>query len=425
VSHFAPPKADPHGLRDAARRLTEVGRDLDAGGQRIASTGTATLGSWQGSASLLMAARARELRRVTQQKEQVLRSVAQATERYADEVEQAKAEVRRLNELWEEAVRRAQQQAAAAAAARESAERQARAAAEKAAAAGERAQQQAVRHYDDGSAALAETQAQLEQRYRRLNEDLEQDGYSLERVLVSRDPITFLPAWMAGGVYSGQAAFKTVTSGMKAAKLARYSILLRQASQFYDLGNVKVAKAIKSSAEFKALSDALYGKTSTTRFVGGAMTKAGKVFLPLTLVSGALDIRTGGGYDGWRDPATRVAGAVGVAGAGALLISASPILFTLGPVGVAVAGAAVLAYGAYSIGSFVYDNRKAIAAFGNKVRDGVVRGVEMQVEAAKATVGAAKDVLAAGAGAVKDAGEKVVDVITSPTKLLPKVGDLF
>jgi len=405
VSHFAPPKADPYGLRDAARRVTEVGRDLDAGGQRIASTGTATLGSWQGSASLLMAARARELRRVTQQKEQALTVVAQATERYADEVEQAKDEVRRLNELWDEAVRRGQQQAAAAA--------------------GERARQHAVQSYDDGSAALAETQAQLEQRYRRLNEGLEQDGFSLARALSSRDPITFLPGWIAGGVYTGQAAFKGVTSGMKAAKLARYSILLRQASQYFDVGNVRVARAVKASAEFRALSEALYGKTSTTRFIGGARTVAGKAFLPLTVVSGLVDIRTGGGHEGWRDPATRVAGAVGVAGAGALLVSASPLLFTLGPVGVAVAAAAVLAYGAWSIGSFVYDNRKAIAAFGGKVRDGVVGAVELQVEAARATVNTAKDVLATGAGAVGDAGKKVVDVITNPTRLIPKLADLF
>jgi len=425
VSHFAPPKADPYGLRDAARRLTEVGRDLDAGGQRIASTGAATLGSWQGSASLLMAARARELRRVTQQKEQALTVVAQATERYADEVEQAKDEVRRLNELWDEAVRRGQQQAAAAATARAAAERQAQAAAERAAAAGERARQRAVQSYDDGSAALAESQAQLEQRYRRLNEELEQDGFSLARALSSRDPITFLPGWIAGGVYTGQAAFKGLTTGVKAAKLARYSVLLRQVSQYFDVGNVRVASALRASAEFRALSEALYGKTSTTRFIGGARTVAGKAFLPLTLVSGLADIRTGGGYEGWRDPATRVAGATGVAGATALLISASPFLFTLGPVGFAVAGAAVLAYGAWSIGNFVYDHRKAIAAFGGKVRDGVVRGVELQVEAARATVNAAKDVLATGAGAVGDAGKKVVDVITNPTRLIPKLADLF
>jgi hypothetical protein len=349
----------------------------------------------------------------------------QATERYADEVEQAKAEVRRLNELWDEAVRRAQQQAAAAAAAQAAAERSARAAAERGRGrrrAGPAAGDPALRRRLGGA---GETQAQLEQRYRRLNEELEQDGFSLERALSSRDPLTFLPGWMVGGVYAGQAAYKSVTSGMKAAKLARYSILLRQASQYFDVGNVRVARALKASAEFRALSEALYGKTSTTRFIGGARTAAGKAFLPLTVVSGAADVVTGGGYEGWRDPATRVAGAAGAAGAGALLISASPFLFTLGPVGVAVAGAAVLAYGAWSIGNFVYDNRKAIAAFGDKVKDGVVRGVELHVEAAKQTVGAAKDVLAAGAGAAQDAGKKVVDVITSPSRLIPKVADLF
>lgn len=400
MSHFAPPQGDPHGLRDAARRLTTVARDLEARGDRVATTATGTLTAWQGSASLLMAARARELRRTTQQKQDVLSGLARATGRYADEVERAKDEVRRLNELWDEAVRRAHQRGA--------------------------------RAYDDGSAALAETQAQLQQRYRRVSEELEQDGFSLQRALSSGDPMSLLPPWMAGGAYAGQAALRTATTARKASALVRYSVVLRQTGRYFDLGHPRVAGAVRGSAEYRALRDALYGKTSALPVAGRPLTAAGKVFLPMTFASGVADVLTGGGHEGWRDPATRTAGAVGAAGAGALLISASPILFTLGPVGLAVAGAAVLAYSAWSIGNLVYDHRDAIAAFGARVRDGVVRGAVAYTAAVGRTVAQAKEVLAAGADSVTRAageavetGRRVVDVITNPTRLIPKVAGLF
>lgn len=394
MSRFAPPRADPHGLREAARRLTEVGRDLEARGTRIAATGTATLDAWQGSASLLMVARARELQRVTQQQEQALGAMAAAADRYADEVERAGSEVRRLNELWDEAVRRSSLQAV-----------------------------------DDGSTVLAQTQAELEQRYVRMSAELEEDGFSLQRALSSRDPVTFLPSWLAGGAYAAQAIFRTATTSAKAAKLVRYSVLLRQVSRFYDLGHVKVAAAVLDSAEYRALMQALHGKTSRVPVAGRALTAAGRAFLPLTAMSGIGDVISGGGYDGWRDPVTRVAGAAGAGGAVLLMVSTTPYLVTLGPVGAAIAGAAVLAYGAWIIGSFVYDHRQAIGEFLGRARDGVVRAATATTQAAGRAVTQAKDAVLTGvgraAGAAVDTGRTVLDVVTSPTQLLPKVAGLF
>jgi hypothetical protein len=103
--------------------------------------------------------------------------------------------------------------------------------------------------------------------------------------------------------------------------------------------------------------------------VGSTAAKGlGRAFLPLTVVTGAMDAVTGGGYDGGRGWATRGFGAAGAVGAGTLL-AAEAGLVALGPVGLGVAGAAVLAYGAWSAGNFIYDHRQQIADFAGKAVD--------------------------------------------------------
>lgn len=87
-----------------------------------------------------------------------------------------------------------------------------------------------------------------------------------------------------------------------------------------------------------------------------AATIAGRFFLPLTALSGLDDIRTGGGYDGARGVATRAFGAVGAVGAIGVLAMSNPI-------GLTIAGAAVLAYGAWSLGNLIWDNREAMGDF--------------------------------------------------------------
>ena len=56
---------------------------------------------------------------------------------------------------------------------------------------------------------------------------------------------------------------------------------------------------------------------------------AGKVFLPLTVATGAFDAVTGGGYDGARGWATRGFGLAGAAGGGALLASSAGLIHSV------------------------------------------------------------------------------------------------
>jgi hypothetical protein len=77
-----------------------------------------------------------------------------------------------------------------------------------------------------------------------------------------------------------------------------------------------------------------------------------------------MDVFTGGGYDGARGWATRAFGAAGLAGSGAIMLGLAS-----NPIGWAVAGGAVLAYGAWSLGNFVYDNWDNITEFAGKAAD--------------------------------------------------------
>jgi len=117
-----------------------------------------------------------------------------------------------------------------------------------------------------------------------------------------------------------------------------------------------------------ALKALMWGKPNGgfARFLMGSSLARGlgKAFLPATVATGAIDAVTGGGYDGARGWATRGFGLAGAAGGGALLASSAGLV-ALGPVGVGIAGAAVLGYGAWSLGNYVYDNWDNITEFGS------------------------------------------------------------
>jgi uncharacterized protein YukE len=377
VSHFAPPAADPHGLREAARRLASAGRALDARGSALAEAGAQTLTAWQGSASLLMLARVREMRRSGEQASHALTSLSAVTGRYAEAAERARLEVRRLNEMWDEAEQRAARQA-------------------------------------DGPAQLAQARAELARRHDAVVDDLEEDAYSLQRALQQGDPLAGLPAWLAGAGYTALAAKKLATLTPKGLALGRYAVTITQVARYFDLGRDAVRAAVLGSAEAAALRAALHGRSSSLPVIGRPLTAAGKVFLPLTLVAGVVDVATGGGYEGWRDPATRVAGAAGAAGAGTLLLAGS----VLGPVGLGVAGAAVVGYGVWSLGNAIYDHRAEIGAFLGRARDGAARQIDAAAGAVQGTVQRARDTAA-------DATRRVVDVIRAPARLVPRLGGLF
>ncbi|MBA2954697.1 hypothetical protein GON03_10210 [Nocardioides sp. MAH-18] len=149
------------------------------------------------------------------------------------------------------------------------------------------------------------------------------------------------------------------------------------------------------------------------RFLIGARAAklAGKVFLPLTVATGAMDAVTGGGYDGARGWATRGFGLAGAAGGGALLASSAGLI-ALGPVGVGIAGAAVLGYGAWTLGNYVYDHWDDITEFGGKALDWTGDRLDDVADAADAATDWAGDRLADAGNALEDAGKSAVHTVT-------------
>lgn len=421
MSVFALPQADPHDLRDAARRLTAAGRHLERRGADLAGHGLGTVASWSGTASLLMAARSREMQRRAEHGGRELVLLAGRTSQYAEHAETTRTQVARLNERWDDAVQRARAQAQAAARATADAERAARASADRARAAGAAPGPVHVPSFDDGSDRLAQEQAELRRRYEQVMDDLEAQGYQLERAVAERDASLLVPASVAGGVAIGLAVVKLITLPPKAVALAKYGVLLGQVGRYVGLADDVVQVGLKGTPEFAKLYDALHGATRTWPVIGRAVTTAGKYFLPITAFTGALDVITGGGYEGWRDPVTRVLGGAGTAGAVTLMLAGA----TMGPVGLAVAGTAVVAYGLWSLGNSIYDHREQIGRFLGRARDGAMRHVSSTITQMGRDVSRAKDLVVSGGRAVAGAVDDVVNVITAPTRLLPKIGGLF
>lgn len=88
----------------------------------------------------------------------------------------------------------------------------------------------------------------------------------------------------------------------------------------------------------------------------------GKVFAPATMVTGAVDLVTGGGDKGAHGVATRVMGGVGFLGGagGTTIMAAEAIGLTVPGVGEVLVGGALIAYGGYALGNYIYKNRQAI-----------------------------------------------------------------
>lgn len=150
-----------------------------------------------------------------------------------------------------------------------------------------------------------------------------------------------------------------------------------------------------------------------SRFLIGSKAAkiAGKVFLPLTVVTGLMDTVTGGGYDGARGWATRGFGLAGAAGAGTLLASSAGLI-ALGPVGAGIAGAAVLGYGAWTLGNYVYDHWDDITEFGGKALDWTGDRLSDLGDAASTATDWAGDRLADAGNTLKDAGESALHTVS-------------
>ena len=226
----------------------------------------------------------------------------------------------------------------------------------------------------------------------------------LQRALDSHDLLGSLGSVGAGGVALAMMIKKGIGTATKGS--AYLSFLKASFAPITDYGTM-----VKNFAKADEMLD-IFSNGATNggilRFVVGAKaaTAVGKVFLPLTVLTGGIDAVTGGGYEGGRGWATRGFGAAGALGAGALLASGAGLI-ALGPVGLGIAGAAVLAYGAWSLGNLVYDNREAIGDFFQSVGGHIADGASA---AWNATTGAVSDATDWASDRLDDAGDAVADV---------------
>jgi hypothetical protein len=149
------------------------------------------------------------------------------------------------------------------------------------------------------------------------------------------------------------------------------------------------------------------------RFLIGtrAAQLAGRAFVPLTVITGAADAFTGGGYEGARGWATQGFGVAGAVGGSALLASSAGLI-ALGPVGLGIAGAAVLGYGAWSLGNYVYDHWDDITEFGGAALDWTGDRLGDVSDAASAATEWAGDRLEDAGDTLKDVGSSALDTVS-------------
>jgi uncharacterized protein YukE len=235
----------------------------------------------------------------------------------------------------------------------------------------------------------------------------------LERAWASKDLIGALGATAAGGL----ALVQTLKNSFKL--FGKSKALL----SFFKSSSAPISDYATFLRNMGAADDAIAefmkGKANGgfARFLVGAKQAKllGKVFLPLTVVTGAMDAITGGGYDGARGWATRGFGAAGAVGAGALLASSAGLI-ALGPVGLGIAGAAVLGYGAWSAGNYLWDHRQQIADFTkdavNWVGDTATDAYNTTTEAVSDAKDWAEDKLSGAADTAKDVGKSALDTVS-------------
>ncbi len=238
------------------------------------------------------------------------------------------------------------------------------------------------------------------------------DAY-LERAWASKDLISALGATAAGGLALAQ----TLKSSFKlfGKSQALLNFLRSSSAPISDYATF----LRNMGAADDAIAEFMKGKSNGgfARFLVGAKQARflGKVFLPVTVLTGAMDAVTGGGYDGGRGWATRGFGAAGAVGAGALLASSAGLI-ALGPVGLGIAGGAVLAYGAWSAGNYLWDHREQIADFTQGAVNWVGDTTSDAYHATTEALGDAKDwagdQLSGATDTAKDIGKSALSTVS-------------
>lgn len=157
-----------------------------------------------------------------------------------------------------------------------------------------------------------------------------------------------------GGIATANAIKKIYSAAKGVAGLSGFFAALRHP-----------ARGFGALSRFEKLRDAIGALVGGTK--GGAVARLfSRISLPITGITAAKDAIFGTGYEGWRDIAGRGFGAVGAIGAGVLLVGGTALA---APVATAAA-IGVAAYGVWSAGNYVYDNRAAIGDFLSRTWEG-------------------------------------------------------
>lgn len=195
---------------------------------------------------------------------------------------------------------------------------------------------------------------------------------------------------------------KPLSAALKAKSLLDFLKLLRLKTLGELLSSVKVAEALKVF-----MQGARDGGVLARLGLPALGKLLGKAFLPLTAITGVVDVFTGGGYDGWRGWATRGFGLAGAAGAATLLLGGAALVASA-PVTATVAAVAVAAYGVWSAGNYVVDHWSTIRDTGARVVNqvgetagqvwgGISSGYESAVGWARGLLGGGPRMAGAGA----------------------------
>ncbi|MEI7057200.1 hypothetical protein WBG06_15355 [Nocardioides sp. CCNWLW239] len=186
----------------------------------------------------------------------------------------------------------------------------------------------------------------------------------VERVVVTRQVVASLGEEGAGALSAGKvakSAGSVVGKGSAYLRFLRTSLvgLTRSQTVFRSVGTTN--RALRQFARGSANGGAL-------RFLLGTRLARGVgwIFLPLTIVTGVVDVVTGSGERGVRGLVNRLLGLAGAVGAAVLLVTQLRWA-AAGPGVLSVAGAAVLAFSLWSLGTMAWDHRAGIASFANAV----------------------------------------------------------
>lgn len=168
----------------------------------------------------------------------------------------------------------------------------------------------------------------------------------LDRVVATRQVVASLGEEGAGALSAGKVA---KGAGSVVGKGSAYVRFLRNVGT----GNRALSRFARGSANGGPLRFLL-----GARFARGV----GWIFLPLTIVTGAMDAVTGSGERGPRGWVNRLLGLAGAVGAAVLMVT--QLRWTVaGPAALGLAGAAVLAFSIWSLATMAWDHRSGIATF--------------------------------------------------------------